>query len=85
MNPPWVIVMISPSLASRSSMLISPASGTIWVRRGVAYLALIVCTSSLMIASTRDSRARMSMRSRIVTISSVYSPVILSRSRPVSW
>ena len=66
-------------------MLISPSSGTIWVIRGEAYFALMASTSSLMIASTRDSRARMSMRSLMTTISSVYSAVILSRSRPVSW
>ena len=55
MKPPCVIVMIAPSLAMRSSMLISPSSGTICVRRGVACFALMACTSSLMIVSTRDS------------------------------
>ena len=50
----------------------------------VPYLSRISRSSFLMIVKTRASFARMSRRSLIVSISSLYSLTIFSRSRPVS-
>jgi hypothetical protein len=58
--------------------------GTSWVRRGPAYFCWISRSSFLMIWKTRISFARMSRRSLIVSISSLYSLTIFSRSSPVS-
>ena len=82
-RPLCVMVMMTPSFAMRSSIAISPSSGTISVRRGVACFALISWSSFVMIAITRDSLARMSSKSLIRSSNSVYSSRTLSISKPV--
>src|SRR5436853_360519 len=57
MNPPWVMLMMHPSFRIKSSMAISPSSGTNWVSRGLAYLSRISRSSFLIMVKTRCSFA----------------------------
>ena len=54
MKPPWVMLMMQPSFAMRSSMLISPSSGTSWVRRGVA--VFVANLAQLLLDDREDAR-----------------------------
>ncbi|MNR47338.1 hypothetical protein D3C85_1664270 [compost metagenome] len=67
----------------RSSMLMSPPNGSISERRLSPYCSFTAVSSSWMIWLMRSGRARMSIRSRMVSMISRYSPTILSCSSPV--
>ena len=62
-----------------------PGRGESSVSRSDPYLSLIRSSSSLMMDITRSARFRISSRSSIFRMISVYSLTIFSRSSPVSW
>ncbi|CFO06220.1 Uncharacterised protein [Bordetella pertussis] len=87
MYPPCDRVTTMSIGVIRSSVSSSVALTSISARRvslaEVENSALMACSSSLMIVVMRSGRARMSSRSAMVAITSLYSPMILSCSRPV--
>ena len=79
------MVTMQASLAMRSSMLISPSSATMSVRRGSPYFSLTSSSSVLTTPISFFSLASRLLRYSMRLMSSRYSSSILSRSRPVSW